>query len=430
MSISSRSQLLVACLASIAWNHAERLHAAGLNVVPPLPDRKPISDANAGEVADDFWGDFWNGPGGYTWKDFNLQGGINYKGFYTDNAETALNSKIGDFVNYVTPRLLLDRPVDSSTGGTGMHLAYQPTFILNTSHSNLDRNYQALRGDVEHLWNENSIVLGHIYQKTSEGLTQSGVLAPQELNDTQLSFGFPLTGKIRATIDADRTLSQTDPFSTFSSTSTDSWQLGGAASIDLLPKTTAGLRFSSGYSEQRSSNVLFKQTNERILTQWHYILSGKMTVGFDAGVQLAPAQTGSVRSPDPTPRFGLDFTYLPRFGTSFQLVAGRTSGSAQLYSRQNILQTTAQLNVRQRVFESFALIGGIRYMIGEYELLDPTFTIPASGYNDLALSAEVQWRINARFSSGVFYQYQTRSSQRTSDVLNSYQVGLTMDFRF
>ncbi len=428
MTFGTRPQLIPACIAALAALSGASLYAAGLNVVPALPEAKTAADKGAD--GEDFWGEFWNGPGGYTWKDFALTGNLNYKGFYTDNLQVSGTSKVSDFANYLTPLIQIDRNVESTTGGTGVHVAYQPTFIFNASHPEYDRNYQAIRGSVDHEWGEKSITLSHRYQKTSEGLTQSGVLAPQQGNETLLDFQSPLTGKVRLDLLASQSLSETDPVLGFSKQSVDGWEGTAFATMDLFPKITAGLGLGGGYGEQRNPTKDYRFVNERLLTRWNYLLSGKLTLSLDAGLQFAQSQDDGVRDPEVAPIFNFLLTYNPRYGTSFSLLAGRSSGSAQFFSGQNVVQTSTQLLARQRLYENFALIAGFGYILGDYQVLDTSILNRAAGYEGYNFNAEVQWRINARISSGLFYQYQTRTSARTIDALNSNQVGLTVDLRF
>ena len=428
MNPRTRSPLVKACAATLAVISGSTAFAAGLNIVPPMPDPKPAT--GAGIEPDDFWGEFWNGPGGFTWKDFALTGTLNYKGFYTDNLQTSGASKLADFASYLTPLIQIDRSVESSTGGTGIHVAYQPTFIFNASHPEFDRNYQAVRGSVDHQWNENVMTVGHRYQKTSEGLAQSGVLAPQEVNDTLLSFRTPITGKITLELGAEQGFSTTEATPLFPKQSVDSWEGTAFATMDLLPKVSTGLGLAGGYSEQRNLTRSYQFVNERLLTRWGYLLSGKLNLNLDAGLQLAQSQTAGVRDPEVAPIYTASLTYNPRYGTSLMLQSGRSSGAAQLYSGQNILQTSVQVTVRQRLYENFALLAAAGYNLGDYEVLDRALPGAAAGYHSYNLSTEIQWRINARISSGLFYQFQNRTSARSTDALSANQVGLNLDLRF
>lgn len=402
--------------------------AAGLNVVPSLPPLKAEKSGNAD--AEDFWAEFWNGPGGFKWRDVSLTGAINYKGFYTDNLLSTSAVKQGDFVNYITPLIRIDRLIESDRSGTSFQLAYQPTFILNAQHPEYDRNYQAVQGGIEHQWRENTLSVSHQYQKTSEGLSQSGLLAPQQANSTTAGFQRPLTGKIHLELEAQQTLSKTDQLPGFSNHSLDTWDGSLFATTDLFPKINSGVGLGGGYSEQRGNGSLYRVFTERLLSRWTYLLTGKLTMRLEAGVQIGQSQEGGVSDPDPAPIFRFNVDYAPRYGTSFSIGASRTSGSAQFFRGENIIQTGAQFSARQRLFEEFALLAGVGYFRGDYQVLDSHIPNIAADYEGYSVSTEIQWRLNARISSGLFYQFQSRTSARVVDTLDAHQVGLNLNLRF
>ena len=409
---------------------AEFLDAAGLNAVPPLPEGTRSPTNSGTESASDFWTDFFNGPGGWTWNHINLQADINYKGFYTDNLFTGIGTPAGDFLHYVSPRVRIERPFESESGGTTLQLVYQPTFIFNTDNPQYDRTYQAVRGGINHQWGDKAITLDQTYQKTSEASTQSGFLAPQENNTTDLDYRTPLTGKINMDIGLQQSLSQSDVFLTIQKQSSSSWQGTAFATMDLLPKIGTGLGLSGGYTDQRSKTFAYQYFNERILTRWIYVVTGKLSFQVDAGLQLIQSASPGSRDPNPVPIFNSTLNYAIRYGTRVSLAAARTAGAAQFYGGQSITQTSVTLSAQQRIYEAFALFGGFGYQMGGYNVLDPSLTTSSHDYSSVLFSTELQWRINARASIGVFYQHLTRTSKTATDSISNNQIGVNVDLRF
>ena len=430
MRISSINFFQTSLLSICAVSSAEILDAAGLNVVPPLPENTHAPVGSGTEGVSDFWTDFFNGPGGWTWKRINFLADINYKGFYTDNLFTGVGAPTGDFLHYVSPRLRLERPFETESGGTLLHVVYQPTFNLNTANPQYDRTYQALSGGFDHQWRDKTISLNQSYQKTSESSTQTGFLAPQEIYNTDVSYRTPLTGKINLDAGVDQSLGQSEAFLTIQKQTSLNWQGSAFATMDLLPKIGTGVGLSAGYTDQRAKTFAYQYFNERLLTRWNYLLTGKIVFNLDAGLQLMQSATSGTRDPSPVPIFNSSLSYTPRYGTSFSLTASRSAGAAQFYGGQTITQTGITLSARQRIYEAFALLGGFGYQIGDYNILDTSTSAPNRSYDSISFSSELQWRVNARASVGVFYQHMTRKSKVASDSISNNQVGMNIDLRF
>ena len=420
-----RLTLLSFCLIDIA-------HGAisGLNVVPTLPEVGV--QASPASMEDDPFssGGFWNDVPGYQWKGFLLHGNLNYRSFYTDNPLTAVGSRKDDYMHYVSPLIQVTRGIETESRSTLFDISYQPTFVFSSLGNADNRTYQLLRGNITHTWDDKTITLNHQYQQSSEASSQTSYISPQENNQTTAGFRTPLTGKITADVSFQQNLTSSKGAGTSSNQDLSSWMGTFFALYDLLPKLTSGLGVSTGYSEQSSKSSQYRYLTERILTSWNYHLTGKIVLDLQAGAQIAQSHSASTRDPDVAPAITAHISYQPRYGTQLGVGTGIDAGASLFYSAQFLTQSSADLFVRQRIFESFAGTFRIGYVDGSYENLRPGGAVANRNYTGVSFSTELEWRINIRLRAALFHQYLSRSSQTGVDSFSANQVGINCNIAF
>ena len=400
---------------------------SGLNAVPSLPENRSTNASQLTEDSD-FWGSFWNEAGGVTWKEFLLRANLNYRGFYTDNSLIIPTTRKDDFMHYLSPQMDVTRAFESESHTTVVNIGYQPTFVMSTYGNGTDRSYQQVRGSVAHSWGERRISLEHQYQQSSEASTQVSYLAPQNSNLSRASFETPISGKISGSVGFEQNLTSSTPPETGLRQDLNSWIGSLAARYALLPKLTTGLGFSGGFSEQKSPTFQYSYLTEKLLSYWTYQLSGKVGMDLEFGGQMSQSQVAGIRDPHTTPVFSMRMLYEPRYGTQVSVGAGTAVGASQFFNANYLTQSNVDLSVRQRIFESFALIGRFGYIDGKYQSLQIGGAPLNRDFTGLSFSTELEWRLNARLRTSIFHQYLSRSSEYTRDSNSSNQIGLNCNF--
>lgn len=403
--------------------------ASGLNIIPDLPSAQTkVSTSNSSDADEgEFWGGFWNNTGGVSWKEFLLRANLNYRAFYTDNSLANTTTRKDDFMHYLSPLVVITRAFESESRATVIDFSYQPTIILSSFGNAADRNYQLVRGVLSHNWNESSITLDHRYQKSSESSSQVSYLAPQDNNLTRGGFQTPLNSKITLSVDLEQSLTTSSLLDSGAKQDLGSWEGTVAARYELRPKLTTGLGFAGGYSEQQSPSHRFAYANEKVISTWVYQLSGKISIDLDVGAQMAQSTSAGTRDPGTTPLFSTKLRYALRYGTQISVSAGTTGSASQFYGANYLTQSSVDFSIRQRVFESFALIGRFGYIDGGYEELRSSVAATRRDFNGMNLSGEFEWQVNARLKGSVFYQYLSRRSQARSESYSANQVGINLN---
>lgn len=399
---------------------------AGLNVVPALPE--PASSAASSKESEEegFWYTSWNTPPLHTWKGIDLRSTLDYKAFYTDNPLSKIGARSDEFLHYISPLLGLSRSFETEQHATLVSVSYQPTFVISSMGNGGDRTYQLVRGRVSHLWDEKTVYLSHQFQESSENSQQAAFISPQQENRTAAGFSTPLTGKMNADFGVDQTL--IDSSASKTSQNQELRSSGANAHVDyqLRPKLQTGLRLKMGYSEQIGNTLSSRFVSESLVSTWSYRVSGKLTLDLDAGGQLVQSQTTAVRDPRATPIATAHLVYEPRYGTTAIFGGGRSANASQFISASFLTESSVDLSVRQRIYQDFSVSGRIGFSAGVYQELIPSAVTISRDYSLYSFSTDAQWRINARVTAGIFYQYLSRVSDLTTESYSANQVGMSL----
>lgn len=432
MSTPSRSCAWVLRLALLAAL-APFSRAAGPGQAPELP-RTPGGDEP--EVAYDEEGSpIEVGPTGVSLWGVTVRPSLNYRGFWTDNLFVNIGPNLdpeSDFVHYVSPGLSVAREWPGDTRSITFAASYVPTWVIHSTKGEYDRDYHTVNGRLGLRLGEHNLGLGHTFSDTSEAATQIGVLAPQTINRTELTYGTPLTGKMALSATASQNLIDTDPTALTQSLKLRQWQGTAFVDYDALTKTTVGLGGGGGYNQQDFSGRSLDLANEQILARVRYVATGKIIASLRGGVQFNQALTEGYLDPDPAPIFGASVNYQPRFGTGVALSADRTVAAAQFFGGQFAEQTIVSLGVTQRVYQTMSLAVRGGYSLGTFENLDPRLLNFSRDFTAWLASVRFNWN-PARLdwlSGGLFYQFQDRNSDLPQDTFTNHQVGLTVDLRW
>ena len=394
--------------------------------LPPAPTRIGPETRNDAVSPDDYW----NSDGGVTWHQFVLHTGLAYKATYTDNTFQSAGSTGADFIHYVSPRISIERGFERATTSTLVHLAYQPSFVTYSRFSRLDRIYHTLNSSVGTSWGENTLNLAHNYSQSSESSPEVGQIANQGTHHTQLDYNTPLSGKLNLNSSIEQHLVTSDRPGASGAQSTDRWQGTTRVAFAFLPKISSGVGLSGGYTDQSTRGSRYQYFNEQFLVSFDYFPTGKIDFSVEGGFQMAQSGTVSVSNPSATPIASASLNYTPRYGTQITLNTKRTSEAAQFFLGQQITQTTASLTTKQRIYEAFSFVVNFGYFRGEYQVLDASQTSFGYNYDQAMIGADLQWRINARLNSSLFYQYIHRVSSSAIDTLSGNQIGVSVDFRY
>lgn len=412
---------------TLLWANPANAAVAGLNAVPALPESRASEKTVASPEDADFWGGFWNETGGISWKEFLLRANLSYRSFYTDNALIIPITRKDDFLQYISPLIDIMRGFENDSRSTIINVSYQPTFVISSFGNGTDRNYQLVRANIVHSWNERQLSIEHQYQNSSEASTQISYLAPQNSNITRAGFQTPITGKISGTVGFEQSLTTSTPADTQLEQDLNSWMGSVGARYEILPKLSTGIGFSGGYAEQVSPKFHYSFTIEKLVSSWTYQLSGKVGVNFEVGGQLVQSQVVGIRDPHLAPVLNLQAYYEPRYGTQITLSGGTSAGASQFFNANFLTQTGVDLSVRQRIYEQFAVLGRMSYTDGRYQSLRIGAPNLDRNYTGLSFSAEVEWRVNARLRTSLFYQYLSRVSEFSRDSFSANQFGLNVN---
>lgn len=426
---SKTTYIRMICAQALGLTAGVGTWAAGPAGVPELPERPKIATAG-GEADEDFWGSYWHTPGGLTWKEVNFEPQLNYRAFYTGNIYTIANTQArSDFLHYVSPAISMGRSFEGEARTTALRVSYQPTFVVYNDQSQFDRVDHAARFNLDHSWGEQSIEVEHKYQRTSEATIQTAYLVQQEVQRTRLGYDRPLGTKIRLETEAVQDFRDSSNAGNIQEMHLKRWQGSAFASMQVFPKITGGLGLSGGYAEQRSAVGRYTAINERVLTRWRYQLSGKVTADLDAGVQFMQSLDSGFDDPSVRPVLEGTVNYQPRYGTTFGVTGYRSAEAAEFRYGQVFSGTGVKLSARQRVFENAAIIARLSYANGEFEVLAPG-SATRSDFDLYTAELEVQWRINARLTASVFYQYIDYRADVTVESLSNNQVGFNLRLMF
>jgi hypothetical protein len=360
----------------------------------------------------------------HSWKGIDLRSSLDYKGFYTDRALSSAGATKEDFMHYFSPLIGLSRFFETEQHATLLSIAYQPTFVVSSLGNGGDRTYQLVRGNLSHLWSEKTVYLSHQFQDSSESSIQAAYLAPQQENRTTAGFKKPLTGKMNFEFEVEQILLDSSKTISAQAREMRSWVANAHVDYQLRPKLRTGVRFKTGYSEQLGDGINSKFVSESLLSTWSYEVSGKITLNLDAGGQLAQSQTAFVRDPNATPIATGRLIYEPRFGTLVTLGGGRSANASQFFSANFLTDSGADISLRQRIYQDFSVSARFGYSIGEYQSLISGATGSGHNYTAYNLSTDVQWRMNARLTAGLFYQFLSRVSELSSENYSASQIGM------
>ncbi len=401
-------------------------HGAGLNMIPALPQQASSSPNSEDSESDGFWYTSWNTPPLRSWKGVDLRTTLDYRAFYTDNPRLSPGTHKGDYMHYLSPLIGVSRSFETEQRATLVSISYQPTFVVSSLGNGRDQDYHLVRGELSHLWNEKTVYLSHQFQESSESSTQAAFLTPQQENRTLAGFRTPLTGKISADFGFEQTVIDSAVPSSADRRQLRNWISNTHIDYQLKPKLQTGVRMKFGYSEQAGVASAARYFSESLVSTWSYQVSGKISASLDAGGQIVQSQTASVRDPEPTPIASGGLIYEPRYGTSLSLNGGRSANASQFFSGSFVTESGLDLSVRQRIYQDFLLSGRFAYSVGEYSELDPSATKVSRDYSYYTLTANLQWRINARIATGIFYQYLSRDSNLSTESYSASQVGASL----
>lgn len=405
---------------------AQTARGAGLNVVPALPE--PASSAPSTKESEEeaFWYTSWNTPPLHTWRGIDLRSTLDYKAFYTDNPLSSAGVHKEDFMHYVSPLLGFSRSFETEQRATLVSVAYQPTFVIGSLGNGGDRTYQLVRGNLSHLWNEKTVYLSHQFQDSSESSSQTAFLAPQQENKTTGGFRTPLTGKMSADFGFDQILIDSTNSKIGQARELRNWSAYSHFDYEVRPKLQTGVQLKVGYLEQLGTSFDSTFLSESLLSTWSYQVSGKLKANLDLGGQVVQSQTASVTDPSATPIAAGRLIYEPRYGTTVILGGGRSAGASQFFSGIFLTESTVDLSIRQRIYQDFLVSGRFGYSMGEYQQLILSSASVRRDYSSYTFSTDAQWRINARVTTGIFYQYLKRDSLLSAESFSANQVGLSL----
>ena len=375
-----------------------------------------------------FWDELQRAEAGYSWHKIAIQPSLTYRAYYTDNLFNYQNrASQQDFIHNISPQLLLAREFYPGVWEMALSVGYTPTFIVHSFYGENDRTYHLARIHLDGRRDEQSLSVDHTYNRSSELSSEVGFLLPQESQSTLLSYSQPLSGKLSLSASAFQRLMDTAVSAFASTRSMKSWGGDGFVLYDWLPKTTTGIGLGASYEEQGGATGDYQLLYERLMTRWHYLATGKLDVSLDVGVQIGQGLSLGGRDLSPTPILQAGAQYNPRYGTSFSLLAARSTGFSTVQSGRSQTENRLTLGARQRVYQSMTAGITASYGQGASDTALSGVVAPSLSYDNYTVGFQYDWEINTRLRLSGFYQYMRRESDAARETYSNNQVGFIVN---
>jgi len=298
-------------------------------------------------------------------------------------------------------------------------LEYSPRFFLFTDQSrNNSIDHEAL---LSGQWRPGAWKFGlqQTYQNFSGALVDVGNRVDREIYGTALEATYELSPKTSFELDGYQTINDFERLISY-----NEWLVRGWMDYELTPLLKAGAGLSAGWVDvDEGANQTYQQALGRI----SYTLTELVTVRASAGGEIRQFQGDKDDRFNPV--FALGATYKPLENTMLSLDAYRRSQASVVFQNQNYTTTGFSGNIRQVLFENYAV-----YLTGGYENSDYTSntTGVAAPREDNYFHVQVgaDWQILDRGTLGIFYQFRNNNSTDPNHDFDNNQVGLNFAFRF
>jgi hypothetical protein len=335
--------------------------------------------------------------------------------YYDDNVETDNTDQIEELVFTLAPSLSAVATDMAEGMGKQITLSYTPYFFVYFDENDLNRmDHQAsIAGRVQGA----KLGLGfqQQYRRTTDPVIDIGTPADRSAYDTALRSQYPLGDKTLIEINGLLRVVDYDE-----ERYNDSW---GAASENWLsyqysPKLAISLGGTFGFHSSDSSP---DQTYERALTRVTYAIAEKVDLMASVGGEWRQFKDGADGTFNPI--WEVEAAYQPRDSTTLTLRLFQRYQSSAREGSQSYVYTGVTLRVRQKLAQRLALNLSGSYSNSDYE--STLAGVEANRNDDLFLiRSSLDLYIRPRWTVGVFYDFQTRSSTNPELEFDRNRVGL------
>jgi hypothetical protein len=350
-----------------------------------------------------------------------LHFGLSAGEMYDDNIFISPN-KVGDYVTSIAPHVDYELGDRTAPHANYFNLYFAPTFYLYDRNPAQDRqNYNA---DVyyQHQWTRLTLGLEQQYLHLTDTDIDIGNFATRDIYTTNFNASYIYNGKL--TLFAKATQKITN-YVTNSQVSTNEWIVDTHFLYQLAPKLSVGAGPQVGFIDIIGAP---NEVYQSLLGHLTYNPEGKLSVTFAGGVKYLQNEGPA---PDHVlPIFDFTGTYTPHDGTILTLSASRETEPSYGTVGQEILNTTAQLSLRQRFLQDcyFTVSGGYTEAMYEFGSVATVGTQRRDDY--YFANVGVEWDPRTWLQVAANYERSADNSNLPQNTYNDNQLGVKASVNF
>ncbi|MEI7729985.1 MAG: outer membrane beta-barrel protein [Verrucomicrobiota bacterium] len=339
---------------------------------------------------------------------------------FDDNAHGSAGVKQPDFIWNFSPSFDLSYGGPIAAGRKMLQIAYAPNgevFMHDSRYNTF--NFGQFSGSLFWPFSKLNLQLQQSYNNSTLTAMQTGTRVNQDSIATTLNATYSATE--RTSLSSNLRYSK----SGFGSNSgligsqdmgNDNW-----VNYRLTEKSSAGIGFSIG---EQLPNSQPGQIYKRLLFNYGYTISEKLTAGFSVGSEWRQYQTNYPSSLGFM--FSLNGSWRMTERSSLSLSASRGDSSSALAGNQNSTGTDFSLGLTQGLTEKLSASLTAGYGINDYRTLSSGSSVRSD--NNFLLNASLNYMIDAHLSCGLVYGFRKNNSSAQFGFDNN-RIGFTVSWR-
>jgi hypothetical protein len=347
--------------------------------------------------------------------------------YYDDNVNISHTDPQHDLVWNLAPSILATATDGAPGEGKSFQIAYTPTFVLYTDHTNPNEVNQAV--NVGGLWPFAKLTLGF-----SQAFTYStGPVVDIGGRSRQMSFLTALTSHYvlgeKTSLDANLGLNISDNSNSGYSSSSD-WSNQDWFNYQVDPKLNLGLGLVLGYLNVQSISGqpdAPDQNYEQVRARAVFAAAEKLSLSASIGGEWRQYRSDVPNTVDPV--WDLAATYRPWDRTSITLNTYQRFNSSALYGDQNYLSTGVGFSVTQQFLKKLGLTASGTFYHADYQATQ-LGVVADRVDNVYQFRAVLNYQIRERWSASVFYAFESDQSNLDTYTFTRNQVGLQTAWMF
>lgn len=352
-------------------------------------------------------------------RDEELELGVAISAAYDDNIYLSEANEQSDFVVKLSPAFAWRKGDREESEGGYLSIAYRPTVVSYTDHSENDRIDQVAEWELGWRGRAISFAYSGAARQLGDATADTGTLTERTEFANEGRIAWALRGKISLEVAGGHTSTNyDDPRYADSSMTYGEVALRYAYS----PKTRLSAVYEFGqFKVQGAGDQTVHRTTARI--EWQP--TRKIAVDLAVGAEHRSFDDGSSTTPVVEARIG----WTPREGTEIYLSGYRREQASAYLPGQNYTEGGVALGIAQRLGGKWTgrLEGGFER--AAYTRVSGTG--PAGRVDKISfVRPALEYRFTDDFSMGLFYRYSKDDSNQAGFSYTDHSAGVEMGYRF